>query len=210
MPQVWILCLLLVWRISYTQLRMTQSIQRPLLLPFISQGLSPFLLVDDCPLVLRTVRNCIRSLTLSSFSRMAVLFILDLAASLLRNTFPMLDPSLHTRKDIMSPSIYWKLPTIPQSAYSSHGNLILAQKKKILEVHLRKTFLFHQFREVIVRSIGMPQPSWRNCSICVGGSGRLWRETSHCLSPMWQWHLYLAYSVVSIYHSPFFYSFWSD
>ena len=34
---------------SYMQLRMTQSIQRPLLLPFISQGLSPFLLVIPVP-----------------------------------------------------------------------------------------------------------------------------------------------------------------
>ena len=35
------------------QLRMTQSIQRPLLLPFISQGLSPFLLVVTVPYSLK-------------------------------------------------------------------------------------------------------------------------------------------------------------
>jgi hypothetical protein len=35
------------------QLRMTQSIQRPLLLPFISQGLSPFLLMTIVPYILK-------------------------------------------------------------------------------------------------------------------------------------------------------------
>lgn len=113
---------------------------------------------DNCPLiVLRTVRNCIRSLTLSFFSHMAVPFIPDLAASLLRNTSPMLELSPRIKKDIMSLNIYWKLPTILQSAYSSYDNLIVAQKISMLE--LGKSFLLHHMRGLITRRVGMPQPS---------------------------------------------------
>ena len=114
---------------------------------------------DNCLLVIRTVRNCIRSLTLSFFSHMAVPFIPDLAASLLRNTFPMLEPLLHMKKDIMSLNIYWKLPMILQPAYSSYANLIPQKKATMLEVHLGKIFLLHQLREVILWGIGMPRPS---------------------------------------------------
>ena len=141
------------------QLHMTQSIQRPSLLPFISQGMSPFLQVIIVTYLLKIVRNCIRSLTLSSFSHMAVPFIPDLAASLLRNTFPMLEPSPHIKEDIMLLNTYWKLPTILQSAYSSYGDLKLAQKISMLEVNLRNSILLHQLRGLIVRRVAMPQPS---------------------------------------------------
>ena len=53
MPQVWIQCLLLVWRMSFMQLRMTQSTQRLLLLPSISPGLFPFLQVIIVPYSLK-------------------------------------------------------------------------------------------------------------------------------------------------------------
>lgn len=125
----------------------------------------PFLQVIIVPYFLRTVRNCIRSLTLSFFSHMAVPFIPDLAVSLLRNTFPMLEASPHIKEDIMLLNIYWKLPTILQSAYSSYGDLILAQKISMLEVNLRKSIILRQLRGLIVRSVAMPQPSLRNCSI---------------------------------------------
>ena len=59
-------------------------------------------------IVLRTVRNYIRSLTWLFFSHMAVPFIPVLAASLQRSTSPirLLEQSLPIKRDIMSLNIY--------------------------------------------------------------------------------------------------------